>query len=497
MLFPVRRKVAMIGVDAAELSFVQQHLDNLPNFARLLTSDAGCEISSTVDYLPGSIWPSFFTSQTAGDHGFYQMRAWDADAMSLRRVTPELLPFEPFWRRWACEGVRVVAIDVPMTFAPKAGNSVEVVGWGSHQGLSSFRTSPLDLSARVRAKFGTIPLGPEIPFDEAGSARAAQARETIAHQTIQASIRKAELTTWLARNYAWDLLITIFGEAHRAGHTLWPSDQAIPAHLLLSVYKSIDRALGVLIERLSAAGTTVLVFALHGMGPNNSQCHLASEILKRINLHWLQRFDNSRLRSSAGETLRPSAISRIHTRLPAGAKANIARFIPTRAKDYLLSRAFTSGRNWSATPALLVKSDGNGYIRLNLRGREREGMLEAQSPAFNSYLSALTTGFRSFQSQYGEPLVDKIVWRNAVTRGARSDLLPDLIITWREQPGHVAKALSEIHGEILAKPAYWRTGNHRSRGFLFASSPNLTLKLPRSLEVTELAGLTQSLLSGE
>ncbi|HWN58766.1 MAG TPA: hypothetical protein VNO74_11735, partial [Methylomirabilota bacterium] len=55
-------KLLMIGVDAAEFSFIKAHLAELPNFNRALGSGVTRRLKSTSALLNGSVWPTFYTA---------------------------------------------------------------------------------------------------------------------------------------------------------------------------------------------------------------------------------------------------------------------------------------------------------------------------------------------------------------------------------------------------------------------------------------------------
>jgi hypothetical protein len=52
---------------------------------------------------------------------------------------------------------------------------------------------------------------------------------------------------------------------------------------LLAVYQAVDQALGQVLDAICWEDTTVILFALHGMGPNTSQEHLVPKIMDRVN----------------------------------------------------------------------------------------------------------------------------------------------------------------------------------------------------------------------
>lgn len=487
MLSRNKHKVAIIGVDAAELSYIRGHLSYLPNFRRVLQRATVSDLRSQAGLIPGSVWPSFFTESGPGEHGFYLILAWDPDAMRLKRVTEQRLPMEPFWRELARQGLDVIAVDVPMIEAPAEGPGIEIAGWGTHDGLCTFSARPRELEQEIRRRFGQHPIGLEIPV-----AKSPAERERIKRRLVEGAERKGELTRWLVATHRWDLLLVVFSELHRGGHVLWPSNESIRPEWLLQVYRAVDCALGEIVDSLDLQATTVGQFALHGMGPNHSQEHFTQEIVARI---------NSRFGASEGAgpvAVAPRGVSPINTLrqlLPARVQTAIALAVPQWARDLVVDRSYTAGFDWRRTPGIALRSDRNGYIRLNIRGRERDGMLEAGSIALRNYVTDLREGFRSFSTEHNAPLIDDIHIASEVAPGMRTNLLPDMIVTWNDSPA-VIKINSPLYGEIVAREDNGRTGHHRTHGFLAMMSPDDGKAAcgEREMSIEKVASIVRALL---
>jgi len=91
---------------------------------------------------------------------------WDAGAMRLRRVSAAWLYCEPFWRELERRGLKVIALDVPMTFPPGQCAGVEINSWGAHDQLSPFAAYPRELESGIMRRFGEHPMGIEIPVEK-------------------------------------------------------------------------------------------------------------------------------------------------------------------------------------------------------------------------------------------------------------------------------------------------------------------------------------------
>ena len=198
------------------LDFIRAHLSSLPTLKRALETGITRPLHSTAAALTGSVWPTFYAERPPGDHGIYHHLQWDASRMQLRRVTEDWLYCEPFWHELERLGSHVIAIDVPMTFRPRLKRGVEVITWGSHDELTPFATHPAELGRSILARFGSHPMGHEIPVRHSHGEL-----EKIRRNLITGARLKADLGEWLAAR-PWDFFLIVFGECHRGGHILWP-----------------------------------------------------------------------------------------------------------------------------------------------------------------------------------------------------------------------------------------------------------------------------------
>jgi predicted AlkP superfamily phosphohydrolase/phosphomutase len=415
--------------------------------------------------------------------------AWDAAAMRLKRANPIWLPLEPFWRAMGQPGFRAVTIDVPMTHVPNTGQGLEIAGWGTHQVLTRCSVYPLSVKRDLARRFGELPLGSDIP-----SSKAIDERERVKRRLVRSAERKAQLVKWLNATQSWNFLLIVFGEVHRGGHVLWPADTSIDPNWLLEVYRAVDQAVGEIVADLRLQDTTVGIFALHGMGPNHSQEHFTSKILAAINCTHGTRTRDSR---SAAPPNGRSALQVLGDRVPQKLQALAKRSLPRSVKDRLINKYHFNGQDWIRTPAFTLKSELNGYIRLNLRGREREGILDPDDPATHSYVQRLCEGFTSFQHESGAPLVSQIFVTSDIASGDKDRYLPDLAVCWTENQRPASSITSPLYGRIIARPDDWRLGHHRGHGFLAVMQPTAhdVAEFPSQLQVSELPAMIRGWLS--
>jgi len=456
-----RRRLLLLGVDAAEVSFVQRALPSLPTFRRLLDEGTLRPLRSTAEHLSASVWPSLATGRPPGDNGVSQHLQWDPEAMRLRRITADWIYSEPFWYELARAGLGVTVADVPFTFGNRLPRAIEVTNWGSHDLMGRFTATTPALRREIRRRFGRHPMGYEIPVTKDRGQLEAMRDELVA-----GARRKGELVAWLRDTTDWDFFLAVFGECHRGGHILWrdegaPAHEHVPPGALLDVYQAVDRALGVALAGVDAE-TTVVVFALHGMGPNFGQDHFVRPVLDRL---------NAAERRTPGRQGGP--IRALREAVPAAWQHAVARAVPVGVRDWVVGREMTGGLDWSRTPAFALRADLHGFLRLNLVGRERLGLLRPGAPETERYVERLLASFRDLRiAGSGAPILRDIVDARQALPGERAHLLPDYILRWsHEYPA--TRVESPGLGTIDATPLLGRTGEHRPSGFAIVRGPAL------------------------
>ncbi len=449
----------MIGIDAAELDFIQRHLPALPHLRRVLALGPLHRLASTAGALTGSVWPTFSSGTLPGEHGIYHHLQWDAEAMRIRRVTADWLDFEPFWHGLERRGLKVAAADVPMTFPSRLNRGVEIINWGSHDELGSFRVQPRPLAREIRRRFGRHPMGPEIPVRKTPGQL-----ERIRRNLVAGARLKSELLRWVLGQADWDFFLGVFGETHRGGHIFWPPVDDEASHQpLLDVYRAVDQGLGAVLDALPVDVATVVIFALHGMGRNSSQEYFMPRLMDRINARFLP---GSAVPGVGNASRKQRGVIRLlREHVPARLQNAVARAVPVAVRDEVVNRQISAGHDWSRTPGISLLADLNGYVRCNLRGRERNGMLDPGSPRAEAYLAWISGCLKGLRTgKEGIPLVQDVLLAREHFPGRRTDHLPDAIVTWTGiEPA--SRLRSNELGEVSADLATGRGGNHRPDGF--------------------------------
>jgi predicted AlkP superfamily phosphohydrolase/phosphomutase len=498
----VARRIALLGFDAMDWRLVQQWSKEglLPEFARLLRTAAAVPIDIPGDYSSGTVWPSVNTGLTPMHHqGWFGTRLIEG-SYGLRPRYLEDIRGVPFWHDLAKQGGRILLLDVPFSAPDPVCGGRQIAAWGQHEWVARRGSYPRDLLPRIEARFGTYPVGPTV--DDTWSRRGAKG---LLPALLEATDRRTRILRYLSDNKDWDFLFAVYPESHSAGHYFWhlhdprhprfggAGDERL-GNALLKVYSRLDSALHELRESFGD-DTTLVVLLSHGMGPNYSGDHLVPEMLARFHL-------------SPGLPVRglprEPRLQRLwrHTigRVPRGFREEARRLVPSDVRQWLAIKRRQAGTSWRRMPSFALPGlDGFSAIRVNLEGREPEGLVAPGRP-YEAYLQELEEEIASWSvgtSGHFQPAV-KAVHRLADGSGALSlGAAPDLMIWWQKQ-----RPMEALHsprlGLVAGSSDDPRSGEHVMHGLLLLQGAGVASGLrPHGLmqpcdiapTVLELAGL--------
>jgi predicted AlkP superfamily phosphohydrolase/phosphomutase len=296
--------------------------------------------------------------------------------------------------------------------------------------------------------------------------------EGIEERLLRSVRYKAATAQWLLQRAAWDLAVVGFGETHCAGHYLWPSgvhavdggpDSAFER--LFAVYAEVDRAVGALAASLPSDATLIVVSG-DGVRANHCGWHLLPAILNRLG------YTSTGQTSGTSEPARPSLLRRLPQLVPPGVKERIAAGLPMRVRNRLGLWAQAAGLKWSETRAFALPTDLEGCIRINLRGREPEGIVEPGAQYHDLCQEIRARLEELVNPATGAPAVHRVWIRDEIFPGPRQEELPDVIVTWNDA-APIAALTSPRAGLVEGANPDRRPGTHSTSGFLMAQGPGI------------------------
>jgi predicted AlkP superfamily phosphohydrolase/phosphomutase len=466
--------VILIGLDAAEIDVVDRLVAHgrMPNLARLRQQGRWGRLQTEPPHFLSLVWSTFFCGSRLGEQGWYFNKIWNPDRQRLQYVDPAWLPLQPFWQSLD-PSYRLAILDLPYATAlPTRPNMLALNGWQCHDDFGH-NSAPADLWGRLAGRHGKPRMSAEVFGPQNAGTLLAQRQEV-----LEGNRQFAEICRDLLTRDRYDLFLAVFGLVHRGAHYLWDLSQidhgdsdgktrAVLEQSLDDCYISADEALG----RVLAAAppdARVVVFALHGMGPNDGWYEFLPRILERVH------------RGGGGAPAKPGILFRLRQALPWTLVRQVTRRIPNAWNKALVPLWSRRMHDWASTRYFALPMDYNGYVRLNLKGREKQGCVDPADA--DRLIAEVDSALRSFRDiDTGKPVirgtikVDQLIAPTA----PRRRYLPDLVVLW-DPPGPVwasSGVVSDRFGEIRwakgRKLASGRSGNHTPHGWFVAKGPGI------------------------
>lgn len=451
----------------------------MPNVAKLLASAPHTVVKNPVGFVVGGIWPSFRTGRWPGRHGRHCYVQLEVGTYDFVPVAPADIDGTHFWVDVAAADKRILAMDMPFSVAVPEAGGVQILDWGSHDRRVAYATVPEPEGAAILEAHGEHPVKPKCD-DFARAERWEELRDGL----VRGAATHADILLDEVARGDFDLIATVFGESHCAGHQLWKihdtayvdHDAQLRAELgdaFVDVYSALDAQLGRLLDALPDA--LVYLHMSHGMGAHHDGDHLLAEILRRL--------DDPGARTGVRERL---------GRLAHRAKGLVRPLVPHRYRRaaYQRRRSGVADRivEDRRTRRFFHHPNNTMYsgIRINLEGREPEGKVSRAE--LDDTVSWLRAELESLvDPATGRELVTAVLRVSDLYDGPHLDELPDLVVDWnRDAP--ISKASSPTIGTVTGRYASTRSGDHRLDGHLFVTGPGSEgIDLGESVDLVDIA----------
>jgi predicted AlkP superfamily phosphohydrolase/phosphomutase len=466
------RRLLAICLDAADERLVRELIDagRLPALERLCNEGGWADVRSP-DVGSLAPHPTFSTGDSFEVHRAHAEWPWVPERMAVTHVHTGHL--RPFWQAAHDEEGRSVGImDVPFHVHAGLTRGFEITEWGAHDVMTGvMRATPPELVAELDAVPHPFTLGrarTNTPRRDADLA------DTVSGCVDGATLR-GELALRLLARTRPELGIIAFSEIHRASHDLWHEVEpdhplyddmaAGPGDGLAEVYRAVDTQVGRLVDHADD-DTAVVAYSLFGMRPGRG---LAPTILPPV----LEALGYARPARAPGRR----ALAAVKARLPRAVKQLYDRRVPMATRHRLAVPTILEPLDWSMTRAFALPSDQHGWVRINLVGREAEGIVARRD--YRALRDEVANALSQLRTTDGRPIVRDV---GPVTAdGEPHDALPDLIVHWADaafdRPVRLrAPALTSVP-RVPAK-----TGQHRPEGFCIGRG----IDLPSVVDVAEL-----------
>lgn len=460
--------LVLLVFDAADMKLAEQWMDEgyLPHLAAIRKRGAWARLGGAECVAEQGTRLTAFSGVSRAEHGFYWFRRLVPGAYDLSPYAPADSGVLPFWQYLAGTGKRVATIDAPESAVVPGLPGIQVAEWSTIQPdliPSPPVTEPAGRLPEVRRVFGS-----QVRFREFDPHQRPREDRALFTRVMDRTRRQGRLCRHLLKDGPFDLVVAGFYEAHKGGHQFWKYRRHEEGHagpLATAVrdsYQAVDREIGLLLERLPD-DANVFILSFFGMNDGFPFIDLPESFCRAAG------YQAAPPSSGPRPGLDPMALAR--RLVPETLRTRLSNKLPRSTQERLLSAHFRDSSDWSRTRVFAIPSLYGAYLRVNLRGREPQGVVEPGAD-YEALLDHLESDLRKLtETVSGTPLVDRVTRGAVLSGGAPPDLLPDLFVEWVPL-AHLVREASFDHTVLRQEvPGYLRDTQHSPGGFLAAAGP--------------------------
>jgi predicted AlkP superfamily phosphohydrolase/phosphomutase len=451
--------LTVIGLDAATPEIVERMLDagELPNLGRLCSKGSRGVLESTLHPLTPQAWTTMVTGVNAGRHGIWDFSERDESGYRLRIVNGSRRRAPALWDYLSAKGLRSGIVNIPFTSPAPEVDGFAVAGLDAAP-RDSAMTYPRDLAETLRRRFGPLDLDHSFPLDSSG--------RVDLDLVERACVQKVDMARWLQEQYDPHLLFVVFMSADHIHHLSWPDWEERGIHSRVAdVYRILDGAVGALADD---PDRNVLVVSDHGGGQLDGVVNLNA---------WLAREDFLAYTGplvSSGEAARHAVnrLDQLRRRLPRRVRSYARRRAP-RLRDRIHELRDYSVIDWHRTRAFAYGTFGS--IVINLRGRERHGVVDEDE--YDVVRDDIAQRLETLIDPDGRPIVSAVYRREELFDGPELGRMPDLVVEFDDYrwlgKGNMRNRTESLWDSIEIAPGSEASyvGSHRRAGFIALSGP--------------------------
>lgn len=460
--------LVVFGLDVGDPEMLRGWVEEgyLPTLASIMKKGVSGRSAGPDLITEHSVWVSLISGISVREHGFFYYRRLRLGAYELETITGRDAHVRPFW---AHASGRAAIIDVPHFYPPSDSTGIHLAEWATHHPSFPPSASPPDLLKEVRRVFG-----PQIRVPEKLNSSPAEDRRTYDH-LLQRIERKGALCRHLLAREHFDVTVVVFGDTHVANHQFWEyrpehrgerktDERGELTHAIRHIYERIDREMGSLIDLLPS-NTNVCVVSSTGLLDHYPTTGLIEEFCRKLGYQ-----------ASPPVSDRVHPMGLIRRMVPTTWRYALSGWLPQRTQQRLMNEKFQGGADWSRTTAFAIPSFFKSFLRVNLKGREPQGIVEPGAE-YEALLDRLETDLRLLTDpKTGGPAVMDVVRTGAEFGGWVPDQLPDLFVEWQPVPHYMERA-EHPKGELVQyPPEIFRGSDHSRFGFVAMAGPSISAR---------------------
>lgn len=452
-------KVLVIGLDGATWNVLDDFLlDNyMPNLKKLKDSGYSGILQSTEPPTTPTAWQTFLTGCNPSKHkvfGFRKYSSFEKNSLTLVNASDCRVP--NILQELSWQGYKVASINMPYTYPCPEVNGIVVAGFGS-PGPTAQITFPIDFKDELLTEIPDYDVLAHCDWSSADTDyEQFEKNIKLMERSFQQRLDAAKLVN---KKMNLDVMMVQFSEIDSLHHHVW--DYVAKAlrdkyphrrDRLFKMFEKLDAVIGEIVTYNTTDELLIMVVSDHGGG------RLIGDIRPNI---LLQQWGH----------LKPkSPLTRMVSR-------QIDRW--QRKLDLLMGREPEKqpdkmNVDWKRSKAVLIHNATNGYIYVNLKGRQPWGSVEA-GPECQAVIEDLKAKFLQMTiPETGEPMFLNVVTPGELYGfdGTNSEDVGDLILI-PHLGYNLRKSTSKRKSHIQMMPSCSLKGTHRYEGIYLFSGSNV------------------------
>ncbi len=487
-----------IGLDGADSERIQQWCaaGELPTLAKFIQSSRYVELENYDAYRAEIPWTTFLTGVPPEQTGYWGRIQYDASrCQANEHGAYDFNEYPPFYA--LAENKKVCVFDMPQTRLQDQIDGIQMLAWGAHSPRGPSVSKPSSLFNQLQQQYGAHP---RLNNDHA-NIYDSHATQQLRDDFLTGISRRTDIALDLLQRDNWDLFLMMYSESHSAGHTFWHLDQAHPLHgklgrdqdnFQLDIFRAIDESLAKIL--CARPFDNVVIFSVHGMIHNVLD---VSSMLVLPELLYCMYVDRR------GKLCVDGGSNKHSTDFPQHwaeelwqrrKKCSMEIDSPEQQRRAQHSLAWQAANwytpMWPTMNAFALPSYSDGYVRLNVQGRDQFGRVHPNK--YHQTCEEIIADLKQLKSAESDVAAIRAVIKTRQNPLDDNPKLPDadLIVLWNEEfaTNHYFHPTWGNFGPV----PYFRTGGHRNLGFAAINGTDIPAG---QLATQPTLSLTSSLLS--
>lgn len=463
----------IFGLDGGDAGFIRRWAEEgyLPTIASIMQRGCQGAVGGPELLSTQGAWVSFFSGVSRSSHGQYYNRQLVPGTYEIRNIAAQDVQALPFWSHLRGASKKVAIIDALEAEILPGLAGVQLANWAVQQQHNHASVPPMAEPASLLSDIRRH-VGPPIHIDVFKPGSSVHEDVAAYHLILKRIEEKGALCRRLLAQDRYDLVVTMFVEAHTAAHRFWDYRPGGSRHTeglseksgldtaIRDVYQAIDREMGLLLKQLPDE-SNVFVISLFGIKDLYPTTGLIEEFCRKLGYQIPSYGDHRSL----------SVLTWLRRAIPPDVRARMSQWLPRGVQTRLETDRFQTETNWAQTRAFSIPALNTSFVRVNLRGREPHGIVEP-GLEYERLLTQIDADLRQLVDvRSGKPAVESVIRTAEAFRCGPPSVLPDLTVEWTSTP-YLMDRVSHPKAELVqVRPHYNRSSYHTFSGFVAAAGP--------------------------